>query len=101
VPPYADRLGGRSDDPAHRHESVERQLTGQEPPQDTVQPVGNTDAGEPEQVPSGVGESIGRRGEDVADRDGKERGREDAGTQGDSERPVGVSGADDNTTVDP
>ena len=50
--------------------------------------------------PSAVGESITTRGEDVA-KAGKEPGREDAGVQGPSRRPVGTSTARDSTGIDP
>jgi hypothetical protein len=50
--------------------------------------------------PLGVGESMSRRGEDIA-RQEDERGREDTGTQGPSDRPVGVSDERDSTAVDP
>ncbi len=49
----------------------------------------------------GVGESQTRRGEDMKGDEGKESGREDAGTKGTSERPVGTSTARDVTGVDP
>ena len=42
--------------------------------------------------PKGVGESTTRRGEDVADQEGREF--EDAGTQGPSKRPVGTTDPD-------
>jgi hypothetical protein len=48
----------------------------------------------------GVGESISRRGEDVGKQEDEE-GRDDAGTQGPSERPVGTSDERDATSVDP
>jgi len=51
--------------------------------------------------PDGVGESMTRRGEDVVEDEGKEAGRHDAGTQGETERPVGTSTARDSTGVDP
>jgi hypothetical protein len=50
--------------------------------------------------PLGVGESMSRRGEDIA-RQEDEPGREDTGTQGPSDRPVGVSDERDSTAVDP
>jgi hypothetical protein len=51
-------------------------------------------------LPSGnVGQSTTDRGEDIADRDGKEAGRQDTGTQGASERPTGTSTARDVTSV--
>jgi hypothetical protein len=48
----------------------------------------------------GVGERMTRRGEDVA-RQEDEPGREDAGTRGPSDRPVGVSDERASTSVDP
>ena len=48
----------------------------------------------------GVGESISRRGEDV-DKQEDEEGRDDAGTKGASDRPVGTSDERDATSVDP
>jgi hypothetical protein len=49
----------------------------------------------------GVGESTARRGEDVTAEDGKEPGRYDSGTQGESDRPYGGSTARATTGVDP
>jgi hypothetical protein len=51
--------------------------------------------------PEGVGESTTRRGEDVAAEEGKEPGRYDSGTQGESQRPHGGSTARASTGVDP
>jgi hypothetical protein len=48
----------------------------------------------------GVGESISRRGEDV-DKQEDEEGRDDAGTKGVSDRPVGTSDERASTSVDP
>jgi hypothetical protein len=50
--------------------------------------------------PLGVGESINRRGEDVARQEG-EAGREHAGTRGPTGRPHGVSDERASTSVDP
>ena len=50
--------------------------------------------------PLGVGESISRRGEDVA-RQEDEEGREHAGTRGPTDRPHGVSDGRASTSVDP
>ena len=47
----------------------------------------------------GVGESMTRRGEDV-DKQEDEPGREDEGTKGASDRPVGTSDERDSTSVD-
>jgi hypothetical protein len=48
----------------------------------------------------GVGESINRRGEDIA-RHEDEPGREHTGTRGSSDRPAGVSDERDSSAVDP
>ena len=48
----------------------------------------------------GVGESISRRGEDV-DKQEDEPGRDETGTKGPSDRPVGTSDERDATSVDP
>lgn len=99
---------GESASKAERRASVEEQLAetkgtrpGGASPADEqpVHPDDVTDA-EPE-TPLGVGTSTTRRGEDLADDDGKEPGRHDAGTQGESDRPVGVSDERDSTGVDP
>jgi hypothetical protein len=47
-----------------------------------------------------VGESMTRRGEDV-DKQEDEEGREETGTKGPSDRPVGTSDERDSTSVDP
>ncbi len=43
--------------------------------------------------------SVGHRGEDMSDHDGKEAGREDDGDHPDSGRPTGTSDARDDTGV--
>jgi hypothetical protein len=60
--------------------------------------VGPTDT--EAESPLGVGVSMTRRGEDVA-RQEDEPGREDTGTKGPSDRPVGVSDERASTSVDP
>ncbi len=50
-------------------------------------------------APDDVGESTTRRGEDIEDRDSKEDGRYDTGTQGPSDRPTGTSTPDSATGV--
>jgi hypothetical protein len=47
------------------------------------------------ETPLGVGESTTRRGEDVAEQEGKEAGRHQAGTEGEAERPTGGSDSRD------
>ena len=51
-------------------------------------------------APDDVGESVSRRGEDVAKNE-DEAGREDMGTKGKSQRPVGTSTGRDSTSVKP
>ncbi|MCX9193342.1 hypothetical protein C3Y87_18425 [Carbonactinospora thermoautotrophica] len=52
------------------------------------------------ETPLGVGESITRRGEDIAEHE-HEPGRVTEGTKGPTERPYGTSTAEDSTGVDP
>lgn len=88
VPPYDDRNSGRNE----RAEGVERMLEGEEPPEDTVQPgASSPPRKDAKMAPKGVGESTSRSGEDIAQRDGKEAGRHDEGTEGEADRPVGTS----------
>ena len=86
-----------------RAEGVSRQLTCQDAPEDTDRPgqVGPTGGGGGEMAPEGVGESVGHRGENMIEEEGKEAGRYDTGTQGPTNRPVGKSTARDSTGVDP
>lgn len=109
VPPYDGRTTGTEASGDARTESVERQLsetkTGPRgatatPPDE--QPVRADEVtGEEPESPKGVGESTTRRGEDVRDDEGQEPGRRDAGTKGESGRPVGVSDERDSSAVDP
>lgn len=57
--------------------------------------------GKVSESPKGVGKSTSRSGEDIVEDESKEAGRKDVGTQGESERPVGVSDERDTTGVDP
>ena len=70
-----------------------------------MRPMGDGDSSpdpdDPRLPSDSVGQSTGTRGEDIADRDGKEAGRQDTGTQGASERPTGTSTARDVTSVNP
>lgn len=59
------------------------------------------DPDDPRLPSENVGQSMTTRGEDIAERDGSEAGRQDTGTQGASERPTGTSTARDVTGVDP
>jgi hypothetical protein len=56
---------------------------------------------DPRLPPDHAGQSTGRRGEDIAEQDGKEAGRQDTGPKGESQRPTGTSSARDVTGVDP
>lgn len=60
-------------------------------------PSTDTDA----RTPLGVGESFGRRGENIGKQEGKEPGRRDAGTTGQAKRPAGESTGRDATTINP
>jgi hypothetical protein len=55
----------------------------------------------PDLPPEGTGQSSTRRAETVSAQEGKEAGRRDTGTQGESQRPTGTSTARDSTGVDP
>ena len=85
-----------------RSESVKRQLTGEDAPKDTDPEslVGPTGGGDAEMAPSGVGESVGHRGEDMVEEVGKEAGRTDTGTDDSpAQRPTGTSDARDQSGV--
>lgn len=56
---------------------------------------------DPNAPPEGVGESMGRRGEDVLKEEGKAPGEIDLGTKGKTERPYGTSTARASTGIDP
>lgn len=111
VPPYEDRTGERGTSASAKAltDSVESQLaettTGKHG--QTASPA-NESPVEPDEVthevpdsPLGVGESMSRRGEDVAEYEGKEPGRVDAGVEDEAARPTGTSDARDTTGVDP
>jgi hypothetical protein len=87
-----------------RAEGVSRRLKGEEAPSDSDRKVqvGPTGGEEGEMAPEGVGESVARRGEDMAKHHGKEAGRHDSGSDGsNADRPTGGSTARDSTGVDP
>jgi hypothetical protein len=92
-----------SDEKQERFEGVSRQLTGQDAPEDTDREsqVGPTGGGQGQMAPEGVGESVAHRGENMIDENGPEAGRQDLGTQGPTNRPVGSSSNRDSTGVDP
>jgi hypothetical protein len=123
VPPYEGRSTGRSSSATTEAnaESIERQLrtassgnagatasAAEEHPVDPSEVSTTKAAGEGEQTatdttaasPHGVGVSYGRRGEEVAERDGKEAGRDDEAREH-QDRPAGSSGPRDSTGVHP
>jgi hypothetical protein len=108
LPPYDGRTKGGEDATAERREAVKQMLaetkthndgaTSSPAVEDPVQADEVTDR-EPE-TPLGVGESVGRRGEKNAKRE-DEAGRDEDGTQGATQRPVGTSTSRDHTGVAP
>jgi hypothetical protein len=88
-----------------RAEGVSRMLTGQDAPEDTNREgqVGPTGGGGGEMAPEGAGEKVEgvTGGESMIEKDGKEPGRYDSGTQGPTNRPVGGSTNRDSTGIDP
>lgn len=82
-----------------RAAGVERMLDGDEAPN----PETPNEPGAASSAPGAenVADQDTQRGEDVSAEDGKEAGREDAGTQGATDRPVGTSNARDTTGVNP
>jgi hypothetical protein len=86
---HMDKVFNRADEvpPGPGREISEEELEGV-PPTDTEA-----------RSPLGVGESMTRRGEDAAKQE-EEPGREEVGTKGPSDRPVGVSDERDSTAVD-
>ncbi len=108
LPPYDGRTDAETSS-SERAASVERQLADTKAgrPGSTASPADEQPVRDEEVTdkvpdsPKGVGESINRRGEDVADDEPKEAGRQDAGTEGESQRPVGVSDERDLSSVDP
>lgn len=95
VPPYDDR----NRDPNERSEGPKRMLSGEDPPEDTTQPESSAPVrSDAKMAPEGVGESVGRSGEDIKDKDGKEAGRHDEGTdETRGDRPVGSSDTRDSS----
>lgn len=92
-----------TDEKQERSEGVGRQLRGEEAPADTNRSgqVGPTGGANGEMAPPGVGESVAHHGENMVEEDGYETGRQDAGTKGATNRPVGTSTNRDATGVDP
>jgi hypothetical protein len=104
VPPYEGRRTEASEDQAEQMGRVFDRVDevppgpGREISDEEREGVGPTEMEATSAL--GVGESITRRGEDV-DRQEDEPGRDDAGTKGPSDRPVGTSDERDSTSVDP
>ena len=104
VPPYEGRRTAATEDQAEQMDKVFNRVDevpsgpGREISDEEREGVGPTDMDATSAL--GVGESINRHGEDVAKQEDEE-GREDTGTQGASDRPVGVSDERDSTSVDP
>jgi hypothetical protein len=103
VPPYEGRQeegeGAAGTEKAFHPEHAGEPGPGREVSEEEREGVPATDT--EARTPLGVGESLSRRGEDRAEAEGKEPGRQDAGTKGESDRPVGTSDARDATSVDP
>lgn len=104
VPPYEGRQTEMKDSYEEHTEKVfhgaddvppgpGREISGEE--REGVPPT-DMDA----ESPLGVGVSMTRRGEDV-DKQEPEPGRDETGTQGATDRPVGTSDERDSTSVDP
>jgi hypothetical protein len=104
VPPYEGRRTEASEDQAEQMDKVFNRVDevppgpGREISEEEREGVGPTDTEATSAL--GVGESLSRRGEDV-DKQEDEEGRDDAGTKGASDRPVGTSDERDATSVDP
>ena len=97
VPPYGDRSTERTE-PA---KGTARAWGSEAPAKEPEQPGQEETPADAEMAPEGVGVSMTRGGEEVAQQDGKEPGREDTGTKGPSGRPTGTSTTRDSTDVDP
>lgn len=108
IPPYEGRTGTEGN-PGNEElgASTERQMAGARSGTagQTASPAEESPAREDEltddapESAKGVGESVGRRGEEMSDHDGKEAGREGAGAHPGSGRPTGTSDARDDTGV--
>jgi hypothetical protein len=103
-PPYEGRRTEASEDQVEQMDKVFNRVDevppgpGREISEEEREGVGPTDTEATSAL--GVGESLSRRGEDV-DKQEDEEGRDDAGTKGASDRPVGTSDERDATSVDP
>jgi hypothetical protein len=100
LPPYEDRSDGDAEVAA----GVPRAMGSEEPLREPNEPGSDRpDEQDPEndRPPAGVGESVGRRGEDVADREGTEPGRQTTSESDDAGRPHGESSPRDRTGIHP
>ncbi len=97
VPPYAGREDGSG---AMESDSTQRAY-GSKTATEPVQPGSDVDQPDSAMAPEGVGESMSRRGEDVAEKDGKEAGRHEEGSDEsrEADRPVGSSDNRDQTGI--
>jgi hypothetical protein len=104
VPPYEGRQTEAKDSHEEHMEKVFDRVDevppgpGREISDEEREGVGPTDMDATSAL--GVGESMTRRGEDV-DKQEDEPGREDTGTEGPADRPVGVSDERASSSVDP
>ncbi|HEV7168884.1 MAG TPA: hypothetical protein VGN49_13055 [Micrococcaceae bacterium] len=98
VPPYE----GRTTTGAGQGEGTARAMGSEPPAAEPTAPGSDQLQDSADMAPEGVGESIGPRGEDMADDDGKEAGR---ANEGDADHPTGrragVSDPRDQSGVDP
>lgn len=99
LPPYDDRSSGN----AEVAEGTRRAMGSEAPLREPNEPAAKDDVDLADaQAPDDVGESMGRRGEDIIKDEGKEPGRTDTGTHdAPSDRPTGESTSRDRTSIDP
>lgn len=97
VPPYEGRSGGDPQDA----ESTARAMGSKAPEHEPEQPGSDAEQPDSAMAPDNVGESINRRGEDVAKDDGKEAGRHEEGSDEsrETDRQVGSSDNRDQTGI--
>ncbi len=96
TPPYAERTSGGSEGA----DSTARAMGSEAPLHEPEQPGSDEEQPDSAMAPEGVGESINRRGEDVAEQDGKEAGRHEEGTDSrEADRPAGSSDNRDQSAI--
>ena len=100
VPPYE----GRSTESTNSRDMESTATGGHGGGSDAPEPVNSevsssAPADASDAPPAGVGETSGRRGEDIKEDDGKEAGRYDEGTDESTGRPVGTSETRDQTGI--